>query len=224
MWLFNLLKSVTYANIVSPSLPNLLIFEKKITNCRGKYKINIVVLHIFCELSQSYSTSFTVPPSVAFGQLYMIPGIQRSQLCTICNEVSTCHTTMRLTPRQKLMMVCIPCSSKELNVITHADSLHLFPIQPLCNGLASLELALPGKRVLETVRRGRDAYLRVANSGNGDDGEGIFESLQDVCSFAWYLIAASASKNHFMGSSGMFVFEDPQHRVFAALAKHGYSR
>jgi len=83
---------------------------------------------------------------------------------------------------------------------------------------------LPGKRVLETVRRGRDAYLRVANSGNGDDGEGIFESLQDVCSFAWYLIAASASKNHFMGSSGMFVFEDPQHRVFAALAKHGYSR
>jgi len=92
------------------------------------------------------------------------------------------------------------------------------PLQPLFRGLASLDLSLSGKRVLETVNRGRMAYARIRTTSGGS-----FCSLQEIVDFSWFLVAAAASKNQ-QFTSGMFVFEDPEHRVFDALSKFGYSR
>lgn len=111
------------------------------------------------------------------------------------------------------------CSNKELNLATHVAAPLLAPIQSLCAGLMSLQLPLSGRRVLETVKRGQRAYLRILEPQRSSK----FNTLQEIVDFSWYLVAASAHK-HQQFTSGMFVFEDPSYKIFNALAEHGYSR
>ena len=142
---------------------------------------------------------------------------KKSNVCPLCTlpMCTSCRTSMRVTPRQLLLDVCISCSNAELNVATHATATPLLPIQPLIQGLASLHL--PGRRILATVTRGSQAYQRITASG------GTFQTLQEIADFTWFLVAASASKQQ-QFTSGMFLFEDPHHCIFHALADFGYSR
>jgi hypothetical protein len=146
---------------------------------------------------------------------------KKSNTCILCTQyfctMDKCRQEMRLTSRQKKIEVCTNCATKELNIATNATNKDLNPIQHLCIGLSSLQLSLSGRRVLETVTRGSLAYRRLYSN------RGSFASIQEIVDFSWFLVAASANKNQ-QFTSGMFVFEDPQHNIFNALAEHGYSR
>ncbi len=141
----------------------------------------------------------------------------------VCRRPAPCARTLLLTPRQAPQTVCRLCSDDEANSCDTAAAhpiLHS-PVGGLVRGLSSLGLPLPGRRVFEAVQRGRAHFDRVVHDDN--DGGG-FRSLQEICDLTWFFLAAAAAKRQLL-TSGLIVFEDPHgHRIFRALARHGYSR
>ena len=147
-----------------------------------------------------------------------------SQTCVLCTQYfckNQCQSKLCLSSKQKILSVCINCSNQELNLATHHNTPPLRTIRTLSQGLLSLQTPFSGKHVLETICRGRNAYLRISQHPDKIDGK--FNSLQEVVDFSWFLVASSANKNQ-QFTSGIFLFEDPNYNVFQALSKHGYSR
>ena len=144
--------------------------------------------------------------------------------CAVCSApfpplsktpTTTRRYTLLLTPRQLPRRVCGACAEREGHAALHPPR----ALARLCGNLASMNAPLPGARILDSVRRGAAARLRIAHGLAAP----AFESLQEVCDFTWFLVAASAHKRQ-QFTSGVFVFEDPRHRVLQALSQHGYSR
>ena len=87
----------------------------------------------------------------------------------------------------------------------------------LAHNLAAIgmDYCTPGLRA--HVLAGQSHFKRILASGGG------FDSPRQVTEFTWFLLARSADKNCFL-TSGSWQLEDPNYRLFTALAAQGYSR
>ena len=110
--------------------------------------------------------------------------------CAVCSApfpplsktpTTTRRYTLLLTPRQLPRRVCGACAEREGHAALHPPR----ALARLCGNLASMNAPLPGARILDSVRRGAAARLRIAHGLAAP----AFESLQEVCDFTWFLVA-----------------------------------
>jgi hypothetical protein len=92
------------------------------------------------------------------------------------------------------------------------------PFLKLAHSLVAIGMDYSSAGLSQHVLKGQAHAQRILMGTNQK-----FRSFQEICEFTWFLLARSADKNCFF-LSGSWQIEDPDYKLFNALACMGYSR